>query len=51
MESLHLLPSIYDGDDFEGYDKVRLNFEKLEAIIRINHIELLYSLKHTVIKV
>ena len=28
-----ILPDIYDGDDFPGYDKVRLSFEQLETII------------------
>lgn len=28
-----ILPAVYDGDNFPGYDKVRLSFAQLEAII------------------
>ncbi|MCL2047563.1 MAG: GIY-YIG nuclease family protein [Defluviitaleaceae bacterium] len=34
LEVLQVLPSIYDGDDFPGYDKVRLSYEQLAAIIQ-----------------
>lgn len=31
-----ILPDIYDGEDFPGYDKVRLSFAQLEIIITRN---------------
>lgn len=31
-----ILPDAYDGDDFPGYDKVRLSYQQLAAIIRNN---------------
>lgn len=33
LEVLQILPSIYDGVDFPGYDKVRLSFEELSIIV------------------
>lgn len=30
-----ILPDCFDGDDFPGYDKVRLSFRQLEAIITL----------------
>ncbi len=33
LEVLQILPNVFDGDDFPGYDKVRLTFNKLQAII------------------
>ena len=33
LEVQQILPSIYDGEDFPGYDKVRLSFSQLETII------------------
>ena len=33
-EVIQILPSLYDGDDFPGYDKVRLSFSQLETIIK-----------------
>jgi len=33
LEVLQILPTIYDGEDFPGYDKVRLSFSQLETII------------------
>lgn len=30
---IQILPSLFDGDDFPGYDKVRLTFQQLETII------------------
>lgn len=29
-----ILPDVYDGEDFPGYDKVRLSYAQLEVIIR-----------------
>ena len=34
LEVVEVLPSIYDGEDFPGYDKVRLSYLQLEAIVR-----------------
>lgn len=34
LEVLQILPSIYDGVAFPGYDKVRLSFEELSIIIK-----------------
>ena len=31
-----ILPATFDGFDFPGYDKVRLSFEQLENIIKLN---------------
>ena len=33
LEVLQLLPSVYDGEDFPGYDKVRLSFAQLANIV------------------
>ena len=33
LEVLQLLPVVYDGEEFPGYDNVRLSFGQLEAII------------------
>lgn len=33
-EVVQILPSLFDGEDFPGYDKVRLSFSQLEAIIK-----------------
>lgn len=34
LEVQQILPTTFDGDDFPGYDKVRLSFEQLETIIK-----------------
>ena len=34
LEVLTILPTPYDGDEFPGYDKVRLSYAKLSAIIK-----------------
>lgn len=36
LEVLHILPSTYDGEDFPGYDNVRLTFSQLETIVKRN---------------
>jgi len=36
LEVLKILPSVFDGDDFPGYDKVCLSFSQLETIIHRN---------------
>lgn len=33
LEVLEILPSIFDGDEFPGYDKVRLSYVQLSSII------------------
>lgn len=33
LEVEHVLPSVYDGVDFPGYDKVRLSYEQLSTIV------------------
>ena len=33
MEVLQILPTTYDGEDFPGYDKVRLSYDQLKTII------------------
>ena len=33
LEVAQVLPSVFDGDDFPGYDKVQLSFKQLEVII------------------
>lgn len=33
LEVQQVLPAVFDGEDFPGYDKVRLPFGKLEAIL------------------
>ena len=34
LEVQQVLPSIFDGEDFPGYDKVRLSYEQLSTIIQ-----------------
>ena len=33
FEVLQILPSVFEGDDFPGYDNVRLSFRQLETIV------------------
>lgn len=33
LEVQQILPTIFDGDDFPGYDKVRLSYGQLEAVL------------------
>ena len=33
LEVLEILPNVYDGDEFPGYDRVRLSYEQLASII------------------
>ncbi len=41
MEVAQILPSVFDGEDFPGYDRVRLSYEQLEMIVtRKNEIGL-----------
>ena len=34
LEVLQLLPTIFDGDEFPGYDNVRLSYAQLESILK-----------------
>ena len=34
MEVIEILPVVYDGDDFPGYENIRLSYNQLETIIR-----------------
>lgn len=34
MEVIEILPVVYEGDDFPGYENIRLSYNQLEAIIR-----------------
>ncbi|MGI6593700.1 MAG: GIY-YIG nuclease family protein [Christensenellales bacterium] len=34
MEVLQILPSIFDGEEFKGYDKVKLSWKQLEIIVK-----------------
>lgn len=36
LEVAQILPSVFDGEDFPGYDKVKLSFSQLETIIARN---------------
>lgn len=36
LEVIHILPSTFDGEDFPGYDNVRLSYSQLETIINRN---------------
>ncbi|WP_353095677.1 GIY-YIG nuclease family protein [Tissierella praeacuta] len=33
LEVQQILPTIFDGDDFPGYDKVRLSYKQLESVL------------------
>lgn len=35
LEVLEILPTIFEGDEFAGYDKVSLSYSQLEAIIKL----------------
>ena len=35
LEVLEILPTIFNGDEFAGYDKVSLSYSQLEAIIKL----------------
>ncbi len=41
-----LLPTSYDGEDFPGYDKVRLTFQQLETIIFRNKRDWIIALEN-----
>lgn len=41
-----ILPSIYGGQDFPGYDKVRISFKQLESIIKLGKRDWIASLEN-----
>lgn len=41
-----ILPTIYGGQDFPGYDKVRLSFKQLESIIKIGKRDWIAALEN-----
>ena len=46
FEVAQVLPTIYDGEDFPGYDKVKLTFLQLEAIIARNKLTWINALEN-----
>lgn len=46
FEVIQILPAIYDGDNFPGYDKVRLSFIQLETIITRNKRDWIAALEN-----
>lgn len=46
LEVLQILPTVFDGDDFPGYEKVRLSFEQLETIISRNKKDWIAALEN-----
>lgn len=46
LEVSQILPSIFDGEDFPGYDKVRLSFSQLETIISRNKRDWIAALEN-----
>lgn len=46
LEVLQILPTVFDSDDFTGYEKVRLSFEQLETIISLNKKDLIADLEN-----
>lgn len=46
MEVVQILPSLFDGEDFPGYDKVRLSFSQLETIINRNKRDWIAALEN-----
>ena len=41
-----MLPSMFDGEDFPGYDKIRLSFSQLETIITRNKRDWINTLEN-----
>jgi hypothetical protein len=41
-----ILPSIYGGQDFPGYDKVRISYKQLESIIKLGKRDWIASLEN-----
>ena len=46
LEVLEILPTIFDGDEFSGYDKVSLSYSQLEAIIKLKKQTWIGALKN-----
>lgn len=46
MEVVQILPAVYDGEDFPGYDKVRLSFTQLETIVTRNKRDWIAALEN-----
>lgn len=46
LEVLQILPTLYDGDDFTGYENVCLSFIQLEAILKRGKRDWLAALKN-----
>lgn len=46
MEVVQILPSVFDGEDFPGYDKVSLSFSQLETIIMRNKRDWIAALEN-----
>ncbi len=46
LEVNQILPSTYEGDDFPGYDKVRLSYDRLKNIIASNKISWIAALEN-----
>lgn len=46
LEVIQILPTVYDGDDFTGYENVCLSFIQLEAILKLGKRDWLAALKN-----
>lgn len=46
LEVVQVLPSTYDGDNFPGYDKIKLSFNQLETIIQRNKLDWVAALEN-----
>lgn len=46
LEVIQMLPSVFDGENFPGYDKVRLSFLQLETIINRNKLDWIAALEN-----
>lgn len=46
LEVVELLPEIYGGEDFSGYDRINLSYYQLESILRIGKKDWVTALKN-----
>lgn len=46
LEVLQILPNTFDGDDFPGYDKVRMSYEQLEIVLNRNKRDWIAALEN-----
>lgn len=46
LEVQQILPAVFDGDDFPGYDKVRLSYSQLKAVIERNKRDWIAALEN-----